>query len=166
METFNLDGIFINLPHRHASSGKASPQAPPPIGASKELVKAWLKNKNTAAQNLKVARALIDGAFPDVPIPENSAALLAKLSSEVLMADAGLKECRRRRQLVLSKNKRDVAKANAHRFRAAALVATFAAVNGASEDDGAGEGEAPPSLKKRKLESESESEEGHEAGDA
>ena len=129
--------------------------APPPplISERKEEVKAWLAKKNSAGNDLKAAKALLEGAFPDVPIPENGAALLAKLSSEVAIAEAGLKECRRRRQLELAKNKREAAKATANRFRAAAIAATFAAV-GASEDDGAGE--APPSPKKRKVESESE----------
>ena len=105
--------------------------------SGREEVKVWLKKKNAAMQTLKSAKALLDGEFPDIPIPENGAAILEKLSGELEIAEAGLKECRRVRQLMLSKKKRDVAKANADRFRAASIAATFASVNGA--------GEAPPS---------------------
>ena len=119
---FNLDPNAIDLP----------------IGESKDNVKAWLKRKNTAAQNLQAAKALLSGAFSDMPIPENGVAILAKLSEELDAAHAGLKECRRVRALTLAKEKRDAAKANADRFRAAAIAATFAA-SGEDGDNGSGE---------------------------
>ena len=110
-----------------------------------------------------------DGGFPGIPIPENGAGMVDKLSKDLAMAEAGLKECRRIRQLALAKNKRDVAKANAHRFRAATIAATFAAIGGESEGDGdsvgdsVGDslGEAPsspdsPPNKRKKLETESD----------
>ena len=152
MQTFTLDGTGPAGQHATTDNERSG----------RQQVKVWLKKRNAAMQYLKSATALLDGRFPGIPIPENGAAIVKKLSKDLAMAEAGLKECRRIRQLALAKNKRDAAKANAHRFRAATIAATFAAV-GASEDDGAGEG--PPSPKKRKVESESESEEGDGAGE-
>ena len=147
---FNLDPNAIDLP----------------IGESKDNVKAWLKRKNTAAQNLQAAKALLSGAFSDMPIPENGVAILAKLSEELDAAQAGLKECRRLRALTLAKEKRDAAKANADRFRAAAIAATFAAsVGGKSESGKCGMGadeerapspDSPQEKKRKRVESDGE----------
>jgi len=83
--------------------------------------------KNEATNNLKVAQDMVAGEYPDVEVPQGSGELLSKLSGEVKRITEGLKECRRQRQLALSKDRREKRKREENEFRAAAIAATFTA---------------------------------------